>query len=97
VSRTLLEEVHFDSKGVKSLDWISYPVITYRSVPDIQIVLLNEKQAPALGGGEPAIVPVPAAIANAIFDAIGVRVRDVPVTPQKMQSYLRGKAPEQGA
>jgi CO/xanthine dehydrogenase Mo-binding subunit len=97
VSRTLLEEVRFDSKGVKSLDWISYPVITYRSVPDIQIVLLNEKQAPALGGGEPAIVPVPAAIANAIFDATGVRVREVPVTPQKMQSYLRGKSPEQGA
>jgi nicotinate dehydrogenase subunit B len=97
VSRTLLEEVRFDAKGVTNLDWVSYPIATFRRVPDIQIVLLNRKEMPALGGGEPSTVPVPAAIANAVFDAIGVRMREVPMTPQKVQSSLRSKAPEQGA
>ena len=81
VSRTLMEEVHFDASGIKSLDWRSYPVISYHAVPEIEIVLINRPEMGALGGGEPSIVPVPAAIANAIFDAIGVRLRDVPLTP----------------
>jgi CO/xanthine dehydrogenase Mo-binding subunit len=94
VSRTLLEEVRFDANGVKNLDWVSYPILTYRRVPDIQVVLINRKEMPALGGGEPSTVPVPAAIANAVFDAVGVRVREVPMTPQKVQASLRSKAPE---
>lgn len=95
VSRTLLEEVRFDAQGVKNLDWVSYPIVTYRRVPDIQVVLINRKEMPALGGGEPSTVPVPAAIANAVFDAIGVRVREVPMTPQKVQASLRrSEAPE---
>jgi len=97
VSRTLLEEVRFDAKGVKNLDWVSYPIITFRRVPDIRIVLLNRKEMPALGGGEPSTVPVPAAIANAVYDAIGVRMREVPITPQKVQASLRSKSPEQRA
>jgi nicotinate dehydrogenase subunit B len=97
VSRTLLEEVRFDAKGVTNLDWVSYPIATFRRVPDIQIVLLNRKEMPALGGGEPSTVPVPAAIANAVFDAVGVRMREVPMTPKKVQSSLRSKAPEQRA
>ncbi|PYU22506.1 MAG: xanthine dehydrogenase family protein molybdopterin-binding subunit [Acidobacteria bacterium] len=97
VSRTLLEEVRFDAQGVKNLDWVSYPIVTFRRVPDIQIVLLNRKEMPALGGGEPSTVPVPAAIANAVYDAIGVRMREVPMTPQKVQASLRSKAPGQRA
>jgi CO/xanthine dehydrogenase Mo-binding subunit len=97
VSRTLLEEVRFDRQGVKNLDWVSYPILTYRRVPDIQIVLLNRKEMPALGGGEPSTVPVPAAIANAVFDATGVRVREVPMTPKKVQASLRSKSGEQSA
>jgi CO/xanthine dehydrogenase Mo-binding subunit len=97
VSRTLLEEVRFDAQGVKNLDWVSYPIATFRRVPDIQIVLLNHKEMPALGGGEPSTVPVPAAIANAVYDAIGVRVREVPMTPQKVQAALRTKATAQSA
>lgn len=89
VSRTLLEEVRFDASGVKNLDWISYPILTYRRVPDVQIVLINRKEMPALGGGEPSTVPVPAAIANAVYDAIGVRMREVPMTAQKIQAALR--------
>ena len=97
VSRTLLEEVRFDANGMKNLDWVSYPIVTYRRVPDVQIVLINRKEMPALGGGEPSTVPVPAAIANAVFDAIGVRVREVPMTPQKIQASLRARGPEQRA
>jgi CO/xanthine dehydrogenase Mo-binding subunit len=95
VSRTLLEEVRFDANGVKNLDWVSYPILTYRRAPDVQIVLINRKEMPALGGGEPSTVPVPAAIANAVYDAIGVRVREVPMTPQKVQALLRSKAAAQ--
>jgi nicotinate dehydrogenase subunit B len=95
VSRTLLEEVRFDAQGVKTLDWVSYPIATFRRVPDIQVVLINRKEMPALGGGEPSTVPVPAAIANAVFDAIGVRLREVPMTPQKVQAALRTKSSAQ--
>jgi nicotinate dehydrogenase subunit B len=97
VSRTLLEEVRFDANGVKNLDWVSYPIVTYRRVPDVQIALINRKEMPALGGGEPSTVPVPAAIANAVFDAIGVRVREVPMTPQKVQVLLWSKSAAQSA
>lgn len=96
ISRTLKEEIHFDASGIRSLDWRSYPVITYNAVPEIEIVLINRPEMGVLGGGEPSIVPVPAAIANAIFDAIGVRLRDVPLTPQRLQSAIRGAAPVQG-
>jgi CO/xanthine dehydrogenase Mo-binding subunit len=89
VSRTLLEEVRFDATGVKSLDWKSYPILTFEDVQEIEIVLINRPEMPALGGGEASIVPVPAAIANAIFDALGVRLREVPLTPQRVLSALK--------
>ncbi len=88
VSRTLLEEVQFDSTGIKGLDWESYPVITFQEIPDIEIVLINRPEMPPLGGGEPAIGPVPAAIANALFDAAGIRLRAVPFTPQRVLNAL---------
>ena len=97
VSRTLLEEVRFDAQGMKNLDWVSYPILTYRRVPEVQIVLINRKEMPALGGGEPSTVPVPAAIANAVYDAIGVRLREIPMTPQKVQAALRPKGPGESA
>ena len=97
VSRTLLEEVRFDATGMKNLDWVSYPILTYRRVPDVQIVLINRKGMPALGGGEPSTVPVPAAIANAVYDAIGVRLREIPMTPKKIQALLRAKPSGQSA
>jgi CO/xanthine dehydrogenase Mo-binding subunit len=97
VSRTLLEEVRFDANGVTNLDWVSYPILTYRRVPDVQIVLIDRKEMPALGGGEPSTVPVPAAIANAVYDAVGVRIQEVPMTAQKVQAALRTKATGQSA
>jgi nicotinate dehydrogenase subunit B len=88
VSRTLLEEVQFDASGVKNLDWATYPIIRYEDVPEVDVVLINRKEMEPLGGGEPSIVPVPAAIANAVFDAIGVRLREVPLTPERVLSAL---------
>ena len=89
VSRTLLEEVQFDATGVKNLDWASYPVIRYQDVPEVDIVLINRKDMQPLGGGEPSIVPIPRPIANAIFDAIGVRLREVPFTPQRVLNAMK--------
>jgi nicotinate dehydrogenase subunit B len=88
VSRALLEQVQFDGAGIKSLDWVSYPILTFRDIPEIDIVLLNHPEMPPLGGGEPAIGPVPAAIANAVFDAVGVRLREAPFTPQRVLRSL---------
>jgi nicotinate dehydrogenase subunit B len=89
VSRALLEEVQFDSTGQKNLDWNSYPVIRFEQVPDVEIVLIDRPDMQPLGGGEPSIVPVTAAIANAIFDATGARMRRVPFTPQRVLSALK--------
>jgi nicotinate dehydrogenase subunit B len=91
-SRALMEEVKFDASGVTSLDWRSYPVITFRNVPNVEIVLINRPEMPALGAGEAGICPIPGAIANAIFDAIGVRLREAPFTPQRVLKALHGGA-----
>jgi CO/xanthine dehydrogenase Mo-binding subunit len=89
VSRALLEEVKFDSTGQRNLDWNSYPVIRFQQIPDVEIVLIDRPEMQPLGGGEPSIVPVTAAIANAIFDATGARLRQVPFTPQRVLSALK--------
>jgi nicotinate dehydrogenase subunit B len=89
VSRALLEEVQFDSTGQKNLDWDSYPVIRFEQIPEVEIVLIDRPEMQPLGGGEPSIVPVTAAIANAIFDATGARLRQVPFTPQRVLSALK--------
>jgi CO/xanthine dehydrogenase Mo-binding subunit len=88
VSRSLFEEVRFDASGIQSLDWVSYPVAHFPDVPEIDVLLLNHKDMPALGGGEPSLVPIPAAIANAVFDAAGVRLREVPMTPERVLKAL---------
>jgi CO/xanthine dehydrogenase Mo-binding subunit len=89
VSRALMEEVKFDSTGIKTLDWQSYPVIRFPDVPTIEIVLINRPEMPALGGGEPSSAPIAAAIANAIFDAVGVRLREAPFTPERVLAGLK--------
>ena len=84
----LLEEVQFDASGVKSLDWKSYPILTFRDVPDVEIVLINRPEMQPFGGGEASTIPIAAAIANAVFDAVGARLRDVPFRPQRVLSAL---------
>ena len=89
VSRALLEEVMFDETGVKNLDWKSYPVVAFEQIPEVEIILINRPEMPALGGGEASIVPITAAIANAIFDAVGARLRQAPFTPRRVLAALR--------
>jgi CO/xanthine dehydrogenase Mo-binding subunit len=89
VSRTLLEEVQFDASGVKSVDWMSYPVLRFRDIPEVEMVLINRPEMPAYGAAETPIVVVPAAIANAVFDATGVRYREIPLTPERILAGLQ--------
>jgi CO/xanthine dehydrogenase Mo-binding subunit len=91
VSRALMEEVKFDSSGITTLDWKSYPIIRFPDVPEIDIVLINRPEMPALGGGEPSSAPIAAAIANAIFDAVGVRLREAPFTPKRVLAGMQKK------
>jgi CO/xanthine dehydrogenase Mo-binding subunit len=89
VSRALMEEVKFDATGITTLDWQSYPVIRFPAIPIVDIVLINRPEMPALGGGEPSSAPIAAAIANAIFDAVGVRLREAPFTPARVLAGLK--------
>jgi len=88
VSRSLFEAVKFDRSHVTSLDWQSYPVLRFPDVPDIETVLLDQRDVEPSGAGELATVPVAAALCNAIFDATGVRLRQVPFTPDRVKSAL---------
>ena len=101
-SRTLKEEVLFDASGVTSTTWSgvpttntwsikyqngpSYPILHFTEVPKIRVVLLNQPTQPAWGAGEPASEPVAAAIGNAVYFAIGVRLREVPFTPANVMA-----------
>ncbi len=87
-SRTLNEEVIFDSAGVTSVDWSSYPILTFPDVPVIEVELIGTVRDKPLGAGEAASAPVPAAIGNAVFDATGVRMRKVPLTAARVRTAL---------
>ena len=88
VGRTLIEEVRWDARKVTSVDWASYPIIKFPQAPIVELALIDRPDQPSLGAGEPAAVPVPAAIGNAVFDAVGVRMRSVPFTPAKVKAAL---------
>ncbi len=88
LSRTLKEEVQFDEQHITSIDWNTYHILTFSEVPDVDIVLINRPDQPAVGAGEPSTVTTAAAVANAIFDATGVRLRQVPFTPERLKSAL---------
>jgi nicotinate dehydrogenase subunit B len=89
ISRTLKEAVQFDAGGVTSLDWSAYPILTFAEAPDaVEIVLVDPGDKPPVGAGEPATCPIPAAIANAVFDATGVRLRTVPFTAERVREEL---------
>jgi nicotinate dehydrogenase subunit B len=88
VSRVLKEEVKFDRSMVTSLDWASYPILTFPEVPEVVMDLIDRPNEVPWGGGEPTAAVVPSAIANAVFDATGVRLRSVPFTPSKVKAAL---------
>ena len=90
-SRALMEEVSFDRNAVTSREWGAYPIIKFPDVPKIDVLMLPRQDQPPLGVGESASVPSAAAIANAIFDATGVRFRELPFTPERILAGLRGQ------
>jgi len=92
VSRTLIEELKFDRSTVTSLDWASYPILTFPDVPEIVMELIDRPTMPPWGAGEPSAAVVPSAISNAVFDATGVRLRSIPYTPEKVKAAMRGAA-----
>ena len=87
-SQSLQEQVRWDEQGIVSLDWDSYPILRFPDAPLIETVLLNRPDQPHVGAGEAAQGPTPAAIANAIFDAAGIRLRDIPFTPEHVRRAL---------
>nr|WP_175802636.1 molybdopterin cofactor-binding domain-containing protein [Burkholderia anthina] len=89
LSRTLKERVRFADGKVASREWASYPILTFDEVPDVDVVLMPRQGEPPLGAGESASVPGPAAVANALFDATGVRFYAPPFTPETVRAALR--------
>ena len=89
ISRTLYEEVHCDDKRVTSVDWQTYRIANMDDMPaEVELVLINRPDKPIGGAGEPAIVCFPAAVANAVADATGVRIRRYPLVPERVQKLL---------
>jgi CO/xanthine dehydrogenase Mo-binding subunit len=89
MSRALGEEVTWDAQQVTSIDWRTYHSLPLGfDVPAVESVLINRAEGEAMGAGETAITVVAAAIGNAIFDATGVRIREVPFTPARVKAAL---------
>ncbi|MBU4054664.1 MAG: molybdopterin-dependent oxidoreductase, partial [Proteobacteria bacterium] len=87
-SWTLKEQVSFDREGIISTDWYSYPILRFPDAPRVDVTLLNQPGSAYMGVGEGAMGPIPAAIANAVFDAVGVRLREIPFRPDKVKKTL---------
>jgi nicotinate dehydrogenase subunit B len=89
-SWTLFEQVRFDSRTVTSTDWESYPILRFPDAPTVHIELIDRPDHPSLGAGEATQGPTSAAIANALRDALGIAVRDLPLTPTTIAAALEG-------
>jgi hypothetical protein len=88
-SRALFEEVQFDDKMVTSVDWNSYPILEMQDAPEtVDIILIDRPEVTPTGAGEGATRPTAAAIANAIYDATGVRLRRAPLTPERIKAGM---------
>jgi CO/xanthine dehydrogenase Mo-binding subunit len=93
ISRTLHEEVVYDRDRVTTVDWASYPILTFPEVPKLEFELIQRLDQPPLGVGEAASTPVPAALGNAVFDATGVRLRTVPFRADRVKIAMTGARP----
>mgnify|MGYP006267956275 FL=1 len=88
VSRTLMEEVKWSGSKITSVDWASYPILTFPEIPKVETVLIDQPGQPSWGAGEQTPTTIPAAIANAVFDASGVRLRTIPFIPETVKAEL---------
>ncbi len=87
-SRMLKEEVTFNETGVTSLDWNSYPILRFEESPDVTAVVVQRLDQRSTGAGEEVMAACAGAIANAFFDATGVRIREYPMTPKRVLAAL---------
>ncbi|HZN25163.1 MAG TPA: molybdopterin cofactor-binding domain-containing protein [Burkholderiales bacterium] len=88
ISWTLKERVGYDREGVTSRNWDDYPILTFPEVPDVQVALIDRPETPPLGAGEGTQGPTAAAIGNAIYNAMKVRLRDMPFTRERLIAAL---------
>ena len=91
-SRVLKEEVTFDQRNVTSLDWVSYPILRFAEHPDVVPVVVQRLDEPSTGAGEEVMGATAAALANAFFDATGVRLRQYPMTPERVRAAIAGRS-----
>ncbi|CAI0870479.1 Alcohol dehydrogenase cytochrome c subunit precursor [Serratia liquefaciens] len=89
-SRVLKERVTFEESTISSKEWGAYPILTFPEVPEVDVVMMPRPYDPPLGAGESASVPSAAAIANAVFDATGIRFRELPITADRLREALNG-------
>ena len=87
-SWTLKEAVRWDAGAVRSTDWDTYPVLRFSEVPPVTVRLVDRPDLPSVGAGEAAQGPTPAAIANAVYAAAGIRLRHTPFTPALVMAAL---------
>jgi len=85
LSWTLKEKVHFTPAAITTRDWNSYPILSFAEVPLVEVTIINRPDSPALGAGEASQGPAAAALANAVADATGTRLRDIPFTADRLQ------------
>lgn len=88
LSRTLLEQVTFGAQGVTSREWGAYPIINFTDIPEVDVLLMPRQDEPPMGVGESASLPCAPAVANAIFDATGLRLCTPPYTAEKLRQTL---------
>ena len=88
MSFAMKEMVRFDRTRIESRSWDTYPILRFGEAPAVETIVIDRPDQPSLGVGEAVAGPTAAAIANAVFDAIGVRVRDLPMTPDRVLAAI---------
>ena len=83
-----MEEVKWSGSKITSVDWVSYPILSFLDIPKVETVLIDQPGQPSWGAGEQTPTTIPAAIANAVFDASGVRLRTIPFIPETVKAEL---------
>ena len=105
LSRAIHEQLEFNKSNVTSLDWVTYPILRFKDAPEITFSVIQRTDIPAVdsgtvasagvlatGSGEPPTAPIAAAVANAFFDATGVRIRQAPLTAARVRAALKAAA-----
>ncbi|MGY4480966.1 CO/xanthine dehydrogenase Mo-binding subunit [Bradyrhizobium sp. LM3.2] len=88
-SWVLKERVRFDRMRITSTSWTDYPILTFSEVPAVDVEIIQRPEIEPVGAGEAAHGPATAAIANAVYDCLGVRVRDLPITRAKIIAAMK--------